>query len=160
MTPIEKEQAWTDGHLSEVSVVLIADGAIDLVAKDVHAHLDSCASCSNRVADALTLSMRTDVLMRAAGVPQRTHQFPAWLVAAALALATIGFLPSAGVTVHSVMRTITQAPLLLPLVVDSAYALASALSSSTFTVAALASATVLAIVGFAVARQARRPQLT
>ncbi len=159
---IPREEAFVGDHLTDVAVVLVADGALELVPHEVNAHLHSCESCSARVAAELALSVRADAMMRAVGVRSTapTHRFPAWLVAAALVLATVGFLPSASPTAHAAMDAVAGAPRLLPVAVDSLLSLLRGFSGATFTITALASAAVLAVLGFAIARQARAPQLT
>jgi|GEM_PF-4350226 len=161
MTMIAMKEAFDGDHLTDVAVVLVADGAMDLVPSEVNAHLHSCAACSARVAAEVSLSVRADAMMRAVGAQRApAHRFPAWLVAAALALATLGFVPSANPTAHAAVDAVAGAPRLFPVAVASLLALLRGFSGSTFTITALASAAVLAVLGFAIARQARAPQLT
>jgi hypothetical protein len=159
---IPREEAFVGEHLSDVAAVLVADGALELVPPEVNAHLHSCESCSARVAREVALSVRADAMMRAVGVRSTApaHRFPAWLVMAALALAAVGFAPSARPTAHAAMDAIATAPSLFPVAIDSVLSLLRGFSGATFTITALASAAVLAILGFAIARQARAPQLT
>lgn len=157
---IPKEEAFEGEHLSDVAAVLVADGALELVGPEVHEHLRTCESCSKRVADEVASSMRADAIMRVIAARAPAHQFPAWLVVLALVLATIGFLPRAGFTIRAALDAFADAPRLLPIAIESVLGLLRTFSGATFTITALASAAVLAILGFAVARQARPPQLT
>ncbi len=161
MTMIALKEAFGGDHLTDIAIVLVADGALDLVPSEVNAHLHSCAECSARVAAEVSLSVRADTMMRAVGVQSvPAHTFPVWLVAAALALAALGFVPSANPTARAAMDAFAGAPRLFPVAVDSLLALLRGFSGATFTITALASAAVLAVLGFAIARQARAVQLT
>lgn len=59
------EEAWRpDGHASDVALDVLADGEASLLPREVLAHVEGCADCSDRLGAAALLSMGTTAALR------------------------------------------------------------------------------------------------
>src|SRR5262249_21622747 len=84
-----------DGHLTEEALVAIADGQEALIPEAPRLHLDACEECARRLGDAAMLS--SQVAMAFAAMPREEAapvKVPVRMIPGALALATLGLLPS------------------------------------------------------------------
>ena len=113
ITPAEAFERTASGeeHPSDVAIVLVADGAHGLVPPEVLVHLEGCASCAVRVAEALELSLRADVALREAQPRAVAHPFPTRLFLAAIALAAVGMVPSARAATRAALEALRVLPM-------------------------------------------------
>lgn len=107
--PIPEEQLWReDGHASDLAVSALADGQDALVPERVVTHVDTCAACTERLAEAAHLALAVDVALGEAALGHApafaspdsrrkpaavSARFPLGAVALALVLAVFAQLP-------------------------------------------------------------------
>ncbi|HEY3595392.1 MAG TPA: hypothetical protein VGL13_16005 [Polyangiaceae bacterium] len=100
---LEPSLVWGDGgHLADAAVTAMIDGELALLPVEAVTHADACASCADRIGRAALLALQmADVLHARAAIeeaPQRVglerRPLPLGALAAALAIAVIGMVPS------------------------------------------------------------------
>lgn len=63
------ELLWgEEGHASELAITLMADEEVGALPGVLTAHVDQCAACTDRLADAVVLSLSVETELRAAGL--------------------------------------------------------------------------------------------
>lgn len=157
---LSEEEAWDGQHLSELALSCVADGQ-DVLDPVARVHVESCAECTLRlgalalesydVGGALRLAKRLSAQAEAA--PRR---FPTLLVAAAALVAAVCGAPALVEGLPRVAGWVLAAPRAVPILTSSFVALTKVLAAGPSGVAvSLASASALALVGFAVSRASR-----
>lgn len=121
---LPEELAWSGEHASEVALVAIGDGQVEIVPAAVLAHVETCVACNRAMAEAVMLSVSTGQALAAmarsesAPAASTAHLPVPWrslLVAAALALvgATPALLDARGGLPSGAASLIKSAPLVL-----------------------------------------------
>jgi hypothetical protein len=151
-----------DGHVSEIALTALADGEVAIVPAAARGHVDRCETCARRLGAFAILSVEIDDALASAKVeaperPRVAYRFPVGAVAAAVALALIGLLPtllSAPATVLTAKRWLRGVgPIALRLVIAAGRALVTP-SSAPLLAAIVAASLILVAAGITVARRA------
>jgi hypothetical protein len=137
------------GHVHEVALTALADGQDALVPADVHAHVVACEACTAKLAEATLLSLETAEALSLA----RLSKVPWPAVAAGLALAALGTLPTVLDARQAVAELVIMLRVTLPALWKTAQTPAMA--------AVLAPASLLLVAfGFFIARSQTRARIT
>ncbi|MEZ4222406.1 MAG: hypothetical protein R3B13_15820 [Polyangiaceae bacterium] len=94
---LDPKLVWqADGHLSDESLVILADAQEGLLPQDAEVHATSCDSCTTRLGELALLSARTHEAFAALApaVQEARTRFPALAVVAALVIAALGLVPT------------------------------------------------------------------
>ena len=150
------EELWQpDGHPSELSLTALADGEPGLVTREVADHVEHCADCAHRLGGAAMFSLSVSEALTAA---RSAAPFPVWAVAAGMILAGVGAVPAIWQLpsfVYELPRTVAQtAPIAFR--VGMSVVKAASNAGPSLLVVWLSATLVLAVLGFAVARQVPR----
>jgi hypothetical protein len=131
--------AWLfqpDGHLTEAALAAVADGEIELAAKEGPLlHLERCERCSQLLGQAALLSMAAGALVAEAGAPavaprvvpapsKARRPVPFVAIAAAMAVAILTAGPSFAHAVHEVHAGVTEGVAMAPFLGRMALAIA------------------------------------
>ena len=168
---LESALVWDGtGHLAEAAVTALVDGELGLLPDDAVGHAGECALCAERVGQAALLAVDIDGALEArrqaaravvpvlASAAQVRRPLPWVALAAAFVIAVAGQAPT--------LRELPAVMVRLPAVVIHAlpvYARAAALamgqahSSGLLLKTWFATATLLVVAGFLIARLAPRP---
>lgn len=152
-----------DGHATDVALSMVADGAEALLPEGVLGHLEGCEACSARLGGAALLSLRaTEELPAIAAklaVPARvaapvTRPIPVRVLAAALAVAVLGAIPSFMTGMPKVLDVTRSALRMLPVLGRAAFSLlgGSAGRSGISPALSVFAALLFLLVGIALAR--------
>ncbi len=165
MTKLDHELVWDAGHLSEVARQAAADGQLTLLEDDAARHLEECEACAAAVGEMALASVELGVAVRAAasadvpvGEAPTAYRFPWKLVAAAVVLAAAGAAPAFSDRGASLVRQGVSMLQETSMLVSSTLAIAHAARQGLFApLLSVACASLLALMGFAVARAHRAP---
>ena len=153
-----RQESWDEGHASELALSCLADGQLDVVDADVRAHVDGCADCTLRMGELALESHAVGAamaVMRAQAAPVR-HRFPFAMTLVAAVLAVVCAIPGLVEGLPRLLPWIFAAPRLLPLLTASLVAVAHDFGASPLGRAtSVASAAMLCLIGFALARASR-----
>lgn len=90
--------SWAEGgHASDIVLTAMADGQLAIVPPAVRAHVDGCRACSTHLGNAALLSLhagRELELLAHAGDASAHAPLPRFAIAAGLAVAFLGLVPS------------------------------------------------------------------
>ncbi len=160
-TKLTRKESWDGEHPSELALSCLADGQLDVVDPDVRSHTDGCTECTLRIGElaieshavgAALAPLRTADTARAAA----KHRFPIPMIAAAAAVALACGAPALLDGLPRTLPWVFAAPRIVPLLTASAVALAHDFSTSPIgRTASVASAALLCLIGFGIARVSR-----
>ena len=168
---LEAALVWDGaGHLAETAVTALVDGELGILPDDAVRHAEGCSLCAERVGQAALLAVDIDVALEARRrVARAVAPVPASAVEARRPLPWVALVAAFVVAVAGQVPTLRELPTVmvrLPAVVLHAlpvYARAAALamgqahSSGLLLKTWFATATLLVIAGFLIARLAPRP---
>lgn len=155
---LPEELVWDEtGHITELAATAIADGEVHLLPQAATAHLDACERCLRATGEAALLSVKSAEWL---GSPERRPQakeatrrapLPWAAIAAALAIAALGALPS---LLHVPHGLIDAARVMGSIAPAAARGAKIAAFDSPFAPAlSYAAAALLLVVGLAIVRQ-------
>ena len=165
MKPHDKlpwEIIWQhDGHVTDVVLTSMADGQHAIVPDTALEHVDGCHFCSQRLGECALLSLRVDeqLALQETQSQRARASFPWSAVFVALLAAGLGMIPALLQAPGWLAALSTWLVQGFPLFVRSAALLARTLPQGlqgTMLVATLASAIVLTITGYGIARSMTR----
>lgn len=154
---LPSELLWQDdGHVTNVVVDTLADGQDDVVPAVARDHVDACDLCTQRLGDALLLTVQVgealQATVRSASV-SRPWPIPVPAILAAVVIAALGTLPTLGSVAERSTELAKTILALIPNLTHAALALnRTGEVGSQLATLSMASVAVLLLCGFVIAR--------